>query len=290
MNTKEKMVAAEARRLRVRNALDKASKALDSIKALEPELPIMKRDELEETVDTCAEHKDWAWILQTQALTILISLRKKLAGGRGKKAKEGEGMQAFYEEWSEKLGKSESWIRTNVAILSKHAAWSHWPPAEDGAPKRAHTYYGSEAVIDDDEMFTEVRADGGNAITVARFEPASELKRTHYEVSLLSSDPKAAVEWARTEILAGRECPATRLKAHIRSEEKRLQLDAEREGHRNLDDAWCDWDTRQLLTQLVVSLRIKKGEVIARALLLLRDEVNRQAQLHVHEHERERAA
>jgi len=277
-STDEKAAEAEARRKRVREALDNAGKSIESIKALEPELPSMKREELEETIETCGEHKEWAWIVQTQAITILASLRKVLRGGRGKKAREGEGTKAFYEEWAAKLNKSESWIRTNVAILSKHGAWSYWPPKDDDGEKKPHTYYGSEATIDDDEMFREVRADGGNYITVSRFEPAPELRRAHYEVSLLSSDPKAAAEWARTEILAGRDCPATRLKAHIRSEEKRFQAAAEREGLWSIDDAYCDFETRRRLDNLASLLRVKRGEVIARALVLLEEEVNRQQQ------------
>lgn len=267
----KKTLNDERRRI-IRAVLDEAMQSVEKVKRLQVKLQQMDEQELEETVEICDDHREWAWVVQTQALVLLLAMRKKMKGGRGNKAGDSEGLEAFYEEWAAKLGRSKSWIRTNVAILSKHGSWSRWPPPSTEG-KQAHTYYGSEAKIDDDEMFLEVRGDVGNALTVARFDPAPELRRAHYEASLVSSDPRGAADWARREILAGRSCTAKQLSQHIRSEEKRFRLEEERVGLGKLDDVWCDFDTRSLIAELSRTLGLKPGETVSRAMLLLRGQV-----------------
>lgn len=264
-------VLNEERRKLIRQALDAAQRSVETIRALDIKLAQMNEAELEETVETCDSHRDEAWIIQTKAIIILAAKRKKLPGGRGRKAPEGEGMEAFYEEWAEKLGRSKSWIRTNIQILTAHGEWSHWP-SPDSEGKQAHTYYGSEVTIDDDEMFLEVRGDSGRTITIARFEPAPGLRRAHYEATLRSSNPRAAADWARDEILAGRECSAKRLAQHIRVEEMQLQREEARASQHKLNE-WVAYDTKTLLAQLVRETGNSPAEILQRGLVLVAEQI-----------------
>ena len=269
----------DARRQMIRNTINDAEQAAQALEYLRNKIDKMNERELEETIELARQHREWAWVVETMAIVRLMTLRKKLPGGRGVRAGAGEGIEQFLDEWSAKLGRSKTWMRTSAQILKVFGTHAQYP-SPDAAQKQRETYYGSEldTIREGDEvLLSELRADAGHCLAVVKFDPAPELNRSHYEAALPAADPREAIDWARAEILAGRECSAERLRKRVRMEAARLKNE---EAHRSLyrlDQTWIDFETSVLLRILTVKLRIKDGEVVARALRLLQDEVNCQS-------------
>lgn len=267
----------DARRKMMEKTIADARRATQALEYIRNKIDKMSERELEETIELAQEHKEWAWVIETMAVVRLMAMRKRLPGGRGIRAGAGEGIEQFLEEWSEKLGRSKTWMRTSAQILRVFGTHAQYP-SPDADKKQRETYYGSEldTIREGDEvLLSELRADAGHCLSVVKFDPAPELCRSHYEAALPATNPREAIDWARAEILAGRECSADLLRKRVRADAARLRNEEARRTLYRLDHAWVDLETSNLLSSLVVKLRIQPGEVVARALRLLQDEVLR---------------